>query len=48
MIGWSMVVLVFVIVIVYGLSVYLNWIVLESMYATKAGLDWFGDQLLSQ
>jgi hypothetical protein len=33
--------LVFVGVIVYGLSVYLNWIVLQSMYASKAGLDWF-------
>jgi hypothetical protein len=28
-------------VIVYGLSVYLDWVVLQSMYASKAGLDWF-------
>ena len=27
--------------IVYGLSVYLDWIIFESIYATKAGLDWF-------
>ena len=41
LIGWTVVALVFVGVIVYGLSVYLNWIVLQSMYASKAGLDWF-------
>ena len=41
LIGWSIVILVFAIVVVYGLSVYLNWIVLESMYSSKAGLDWF-------
>jgi hypothetical protein len=41
LVGWSIVALVFVGVIVYGLSVYLNWIVLQSMYASKAGLDWF-------
>jgi hypothetical protein len=40
-IGWSIVALVFVGVIVYGLSVYLNWVVLQFMYASKAGLDWF-------
>ena len=40
-IGWSIVALVFVGVIVYGLSVCLNWVVLQSMYASKAGLDWF-------
>src|SRR5208337_5012743 len=40
-IGWSIVALVFVGVIVSGLSVYLNWIVLQSMYASKAGLNWF-------
>jgi hypothetical protein len=39
--GWIIVALVIVGVIVYGLSVYLDWIVLESMYASKAGLDWF-------
>jgi hypothetical protein len=33
--------LVFASVIVYGLSVYLNWVVLQSMYVSKAGLDWF-------
>ncbi len=37
LIGWSIVALVFVGVIVYGLSVYLDWIVLQSMYASKAG-----------
>ena len=41
LIGWIMVALVFVGVIVYGLSVYLDWVVLQSMYASKAGLDWF-------
>jgi len=41
MFGWIVVALVFVGVIVYGLSVYLDWIVLQSMYASKAGLDWF-------
>jgi len=41
LIGWGIVALAFVGVIVYGLSVYLDWIVLESMYASKAGLDWF-------
>ena len=41
LIGWIIVALVFVGVIVYGLSVYLDWIVLQSMYASKAGLDWF-------
>jgi len=40
-IGWSIVALVFVGVMVSGLSVYLNWIVLQSMYASKAGLNWF-------
>jgi hypothetical protein len=25
-----------------GAEVWLNWIVLEAMYSTKAGLDWFG------
>jgi len=39
--GWIVVALVFIGVIVYGLSVYLDWIVLQSMYASKAGLDWF-------
>lgn len=39
--GWIVVALVFAGVIVYGLSVYLDWIVLQSMYASKAGLDWF-------
>ena len=39
--GWIIVALVFVGVIVYGLSVYLDWIVLQSMYASKAGLNWF-------
>ena len=39
--GWVIVALVFVGVIVYGLSVYLDWIVLQSMYASKAGLNWF-------
>jgi hypothetical protein len=41
LIGWSMVAIVMVAVIVYALSVYLNWIVLQSMYASKAGLNWF-------
>ena len=41
LIGWSFVALVFVAVIIYALSVYLNWIVLQSMYASKAGLNWF-------
>jgi hypothetical protein len=36
-----MVALVFVGVIVYALSVYLDWAVLQSMYASKAGLNWF-------
>ena len=40
-IGWSIVAIVCVGVIVYGLSVYLNWIVLQSMYAAKAGLNWW-------
>ena len=40
-IGWFLVAVVFVGVIVYGLSVYLDWIVFEAMYASKAGLDWF-------
>src|SRR5271157_6161572 len=41
LIGWITVALVFVGVIVYALSVYLDWIVLQSMYASKAGLNWF-------
>jgi hypothetical protein len=41
LIGWIIVALVFVGVIFYGLSVYLDWIVLQSIYASKAGLDWF-------
>ncbi len=41
LLGWVSVALVFVGVIVYGFSAYLDWIVLESMYASKAGLDWF-------
>ena len=41
LIGWSIVALVFVAVIVYGLSVYLDWAVFQSMYSFKAGLDWF-------
>ena len=39
--GWFIVAIVFIGVIGYGLSVYLDWIVLQSMYASKAGLDWF-------
>lgn len=39
--GWFVVVAAFVGVVVYGLSIYLDWIVLQSMYASKAGLDWF-------
>ena len=42
LVGWIIVVMVSVAVIVYGLSVYLDWIVFQSMYAAKAGLDWFG------
>jgi len=41
LVGWIIVALVFVGVTVYGLSVYLDWIVFQSMYASKAGLDWF-------
>ncbi len=41
LIGWIIVALVFVSVIVYALSVYLDWAVLQSMYASKAGLNWF-------
>jgi hypothetical protein len=41
LVGWSIVAIVFLGVIIYGLTVYLNWIVLQSMYASKAGLDWF-------
>ena len=41
LVGWIIVALIFVGVIVYGLSVYLDWIVLQSMYASKVGLDWF-------
>ncbi|HUO43103.1 MAG TPA: hypothetical protein VMU35_09015, partial [Methylomirabilota bacterium] len=41
LIGWIMVALIFVGVIVYGLSVYLDWVVLQSMYASKADLNWF-------
>jgi hypothetical protein len=40
-VGWSIVALVFLGVVIYALTVYLNWIVLQSMYASKAGLDWF-------
>src|SRR5208337_269711 len=39
--GWIIEALVFVAVIVFGLSVYLNWAVFQSMYSLKAGLDWF-------
>jgi len=39
--GWIFVALVLVAVVFYGLSVYLDWIVLQSMYASKAGLHWF-------
>jgi hypothetical protein len=41
LVGWILVAVVFVGVTVYGLSVYLDWIVFQSMYASKAGLDWF-------
>ena len=41
LVGWILVALVFVGVTFYGLSVYLDWIVFQSMYASKAGLDWF-------
>jgi len=41
LVGWIIVAIAFGGVIVYGLSVYLDWIVLQSMYASKAGLDWF-------
>jgi len=40
--GWVIVALVFLGVIAYGLYVYLDWMVLQSMYASKANLDWFG------
>jgi len=39
--GLIIVALVFAGVIVYGLSVYLDWIVLQYMYLSKAGLNWF-------
>jgi hypothetical protein len=39
--GWFIVALVSIGVVLYGLSVYLDWIVLQTMYASKAGLDWF-------
>jgi hypothetical protein len=41
LVGWIIVALLSITVTVYGLSVYLNWIVFQSMYASKAGLDWF-------
>ena len=41
LVGWIIVALVSIGVTVYGLSVYLDWIVFQSMYASKAGLDWF-------
>ena len=41
LLSWIIVAIILVGVIVYGLSVYLDWIVLQSMYASKAGLNWF-------
>ncbi len=41
MLGWIIAAMVFAGVIVYGLSVYLDWAVLQFMYASKMGLDWF-------
>jgi len=41
LVGWMIVAIVSIGVTVYGLSVYLDWIVFQSMYASKAGLDWF-------
>jgi len=31
-----------VIVILYGMWVYLNWTILQTVYEAKAGIDWFG------
>ena len=41
LVGWIIVAIVSIGVTVYGLSVYLDWVVFQSMYASKAGLDWF-------
>jgi hypothetical protein len=40
--GWVVVALIFLGIIGYGVYVYLDWTVLQSMYGLKAGLDWFG------
>ena len=31
-----------VIVVLYGMWVYLNWTILQTVYQAKAGIDWFG------
>jgi len=39
---WVLWLIVAVAVALYGMYVYINWIILQTMYAQKAGLDWFG------
>jgi hypothetical protein len=39
---WIIVGLVVLLLLVYASYVYLNWVILEYMYETKANLDWFG------
>jgi len=39
---WLLLAIVLVIVFLYGVYVWLNWMILEEMYLRKAGIDWFG------
>jgi len=38
---WILWLIIVVAVVFYGVSVYLNWTILQAMYDQKAGLDWF-------
>ncbi len=39
---WVFVAVVALIITLYGMWVYLNWTILETVYQTKVGIDWFG------
>lgn len=39
---WAIVAGIGTIITLYGMWVYLNWTILQTVYETKAGIDWFG------
>jgi hypothetical protein len=39
---WALVAGIGIIITLYGMWVYLNWTILQTVYQAKAGIDWFG------